>query len=158
MPRSVDTEQFPFYSEVRHAGKKTNEQKGNWRTKKIDFSARRSGSAPHFQSSARALALSCRKGGTTRSLEGLGFLVPMWATKRISLTPWNLEFLNVKNDGVMREIKVTHMTSRKNRKTKTKSKCYVSKLVNWHMIFWIKFNVIWFREFCGWLSYLEYEQ
>ena len=24
----------------------------------------------------------------------------------------------------------------------------------WHMMF----NVIWFREFCGWLSYLEYEQ
>ena len=24
--------------------------------------------------------------------------------------------------------------------------------------FWIIFNVIWFREFCGWLSYLEYEQ
>ena len=24
--------------------------------------------------------------------------------------------------------------------------------------FWIMFNVIWFREFCGWLSYLEYEQ
>ena len=23
---------------------------------------------------------------------------------------------------------------------------------------WIMFNVIWFREFCGWLSYLEYEQ
>ena len=38
------------------------------------------------------------------------------------------------------------------------SKCSVSKLVNWHMIFWIMFNVIWFREFCGWLSYLEYEQ
>ena len=39
-----------------------------------------------------------------------------------------------------------------------KSKCSVSKLVNWHMIFWIMFNVIWFREFCGRLSYLEYEQ
>ena len=24
--------------------------------------------------------------------------------------------------------------------------------------FWIIFNVIWFREFCGLLSYLEYEQ
>ena len=24
--------------------------------------------------------------------------------------------------------------------------------------FWIIFNVIWFREFCGWLSYSEYEQ
>ena len=24
--------------------------------------------------------------------------------------------------------------------------------------FWIMFNVIWFKEFCGWLSYLEYEQ
>ena len=39
-----------------------------------------------------------------------------------------------------------------------KSKCFVSKLMNWHMIFWIMFNVIWFGEFCGWLSYLEYEQ
>ena len=42
-----------------------------------------------------------------------------------------------------------------------KSKCSVSKLVNWqmiYMIFWIMFNVIWFREFCGWLSYLEYKQ
>ena len=96
MLRSVDTEQSPFYSEVRHAGKKTNEQKGNWRTKKIDFSARRSGSAPHFQSSARALALSCRKGGTIRSLEGLGFLVPTWATKRIRLTPWNLRIFQCK--------------------------------------------------------------
>ena len=38
------------------------------------------------------------------------------------------------------------------------SKCSVSKLVNWHMIFWIMFDVTWFREFCGWLSYLEYEQ
>ena len=41
------------------------------------------------------------------------------------------------------------------------SKCSVSKLVNsqmTYMIFWIMFNVIWFREFCGWLSYLEYEQ
>ena len=38
------------------------------------------------------------------------------------------------------------------------SKCSMSKLVNWHMIFWIIFNVIWFREFCGWLSHLEYEQ
>lgn len=75
MPRSVDTEQSPFYSEVRHAGKKKR-TKMKLATKKIDFSARRSGSAPHFQSSARALALGCRKGGTTRSLEGLGFLVP----------------------------------------------------------------------------------
>ena len=41
---------------------------------------------------------------------------------------------------------------------KETSKCSVSKLVNWHMIFWIMFNVIWLREFCGWLSYLEYEQ
>ena len=24
--------------------------------------------------------------------------------------------------------------------------------------FWIMFNFIWFREFCGWLSYLDYEQ
>ena len=42
-----------------------------------------------------------------------------------------------------------------------KSKCSVRKLMNWqmpNMIFWIMFNVIWFREFCGWLSYLEYEQ
>ena len=42
-----------------------------------------------------------------------------------------------------------------------KTKCSESKLVNWqmtYMIFWIMFNVIWFREFCGWLSYLEYEQ
>ena len=26
-----------------------------------------------------------------------------------------------------------------------------------YVIFWIMFNIIWFREFCGWLSYLEYE-
>ena len=26
-----------------------------------------------------------------------------------------------------------------------------------HDLFWIMFNVIWFREFCVWLSYLEYE-
>ena len=38
------------------------------------------------------------------------------------------------------------------------SKSSVSKLVNWHMILKIMFNVFWFREFCGWLSYLEYEQ
>ena len=24
--------------------------------------------------------------------------------------------------------------------------------------FFIMFNVIWFRKFCGWLSYLEYKQ
>ena len=33
-----------------------------------------------------------------------------------------------------------------------KSKCSVSKLVSWqmtYMFFWIMFNVIWFREFCG---------
>ena len=38
-----------------------------------------------------------------------------------------------------------------------KSKC---SLVNWQMtcmIFWIMVNVIWFREFCSWMSYLEYE-
>ena len=40
----------------------------------------------------------------------------------------------------------------------SESKCSVSKLVNWHMIFWTMFIDIWFREFCGWLSYLEYEQ
>ena len=43
-----------------------------------------------------------------------------------------------------------------------KSKCSVSKLVNWQMtymiFFWIMFNVICFREFCVWLSYLEYEK
>ena len=27
-----------------------------------------------------------------------------------------------------------------------------------HDFFWIMFNVIWFREFCVWLSYLEYEK
>ena len=89
MPRSVDTEQSPFYSEVRHAGKKKTNKNEIGEPKKLilargdqgvrlisRFLARRSGSAPHFQSSAGALALSCRKGGTTRSLEGLGFLVP----------------------------------------------------------------------------------
>ena len=29
---------------------------------------------------------------------------------------------------------------------------------NLHDFFWIMFNVTWFREFCVWLSYLEYEK
>ena len=36
--------------------------------------------------------------------------------------------------------------------------CANSWIDRWLMIFWIMFNVIWFREICGWLSYLEYEQ
>ena len=43
---------------------------------------------------------------------------------------------------------------------KLESKCSVSKLVKWqmtYMIFLVMFNVIWFKEFYGWLSYLEYE-
>ena len=158
MPRSVDTEQSPFYSEVRHAGKKTNEQKGNWRTKKIDFSARRSGSAPHFQSSARALALSCRKGGTTRSLEGLGFLVPTWATKRIRLTPWNLGIFQCKERwGDAWNKSYSHDIKQK-QKNKNKIKVLCEQTRELTHDFWITFNFIWLREFCGWLSYLEYKQ
>ena len=33
---------------------------------------------------------------------------------------------------------------------------WIDRRLTW--FFWIMFNVIWFREICGWLSYLEYEQ
>ena len=56
---------------------------------------------------------------------------------------------------------VASSSAGKKMRFKTKSKCSVSKLVNsqkTYMIFLIMFSVFWFREFCGWVSYLEYQQ
>ena len=75
--------------------------------------------------------------------------------------------LLIKNKNIKKQEKTTKMVAcaaggcSETSRIRTTSKCSVSKLVNWqttYMIFWIMFNVIWLREFCGWLSYLEYEQ
>ena len=74
----------------------------------------------------------------------------LWIKKRTSTTAFTIVC-----------IFIYYRTTRGAKHRELESKCSVSKLVNWqmtYMIFWIMFNVIWFREFCGWLSYLEYEQ